>query len=1231
MKGATEQSLSVVVEKVEDGGEKDKEKKKNRRRSNRRSKQNSPNPASSSVNETCGGLSYSSGNGVKTKTYVSSMSCSSSRQPELDSHVLSEPGLTSASNVTFNSMPTMHINEEVEHALPSDLGWQAFSSSCPEPIADGVSLGRCMNRDLFPFDRLDGNARGKIFAPYWSMEAINEALEKGDAFKALFHVNAHNRSEAYCKIEGVLTDVLISGIAAQNRAVEGDIVVIKVDPLPFWTKMKVSNGQSVNVLLAEDCNLAVEASETAGGSCKGKSKVAVDYEHARPGSSSLPQKGIYYEDCSSSGEGVHQEVNFPVGYNFVNGYNPPASDSSHIGCFTGENEIMNGVGRLCTMISSYPSKRPTGRVVAIIERSLRRDAVVGFLNVKQWFYYREGFIKDAKKKRNSSSISACEYIQLTPTDPKFPKMMVLVRSLPDSIKERLEEGDASIEMELVAAQIYNWDEESHFPYAHVSHIFGRGSEMEPQINAILYENAICFPDFSPENLSCLPCNAWEVPAEELKIRRDLRNLCIFTIDPFTATDLDDALSVESLPNGTVRVGVHIADVSYFVLPDTALDKEAQSRSTSVYMLRCKLPMLPPLLSENLGSLNPGVDRLAFSIFWDLNSAGDILDHWIGRTVIRSCCKLSYEDAQEMVDGMISEEIFDTFGNRLPLLHGPFKWPDVIRSVKTLNIISKALREKSMLYEQKDSYFLVEEFMLLANRTAAEVISRAFPDNALLRRHPEPNMRKLREFEAFCCKHGLELDTSSSGNFNRSLQHIREKLKDDSVLFDILMSYASRPMQLATYFCSGAMKDKMNDWGHYALAVPLYTHFTSPLRRYPDIVVHRTLAAAIEAEDLYMRSRRISDKMRSGEELTRCFTGIYFDKDAAESLEGKEALSAAAIKYKVPCTELLAAVASYCNDRKLASRHVKDACDKLYMWVLLRKKEVLLSEARVLGLGPRFMSIYIQKLAIERRIYYEEVEGLTVEWLEATSTLVLNLCAYKRTFRRAGLGNYRALNEIAWVVNPCNLNVEPGAVGKIANECSPTHLDKNNLASQHVDPVSECEIDPLVFPVTVHLLSTIPVALRAVGGDDGPIDIGHFYFSLVSVYLKTLLLNIKVSKRLAEVSVDDLTLGLLAIGSAWAKISKLTFSILLQENYSHLNKALAGTDHSWTAMTLKLCTALETANELVQSTNSNVRLLSEKVGELEKIVKRGDSAVAAAKAVHVSLNQKGGPFMGSKNV
>ncbi|XP_030933595.1 DIS3-like exonuclease 2 [Quercus lobata] len=1132
---------------VEPNCEGDKEKKK-KRRSNRRSKQSTP-PPPTSVNGLHGEAPECLGDGRTCNHVTASLSSSSTKQHVLDmrppmdhgwdmrppnEHALDlcppiEHELTRASDVGFSSMPTMRICEQVnpmeEQNIPnqhvSDFGHRVMSQSCPEPVFYRGSPGTSKNNYMFPSPHIEGSQK-KYFDPHWSMEAVNEALKKGDAFKVLFRVNAHNRLEAYCKIDGVPTDVLISGIAAQNRAVEGDIVVLKVDPSSLWTRMKGSTGVSNNPAPVEDCNILLEDGEIASDNSKGKSKVDADYECDHYRSCPYPEKGSCYGEGTFVGETVHLEPSGPASCNLVH---PAASDSLHVGSFNGQSEVVKAVGRICSSISTFPSKRPTGRIVSIIKRSPRRDAIVGYLNVKNWLSYHE-FCRKETKNRSSLTLSDSEYIHLTPTDPKLPKMMVFVKGLPDCIKKRLEKGDSTVEMELVAARIEEWDEESSVPLAHVLHIFGRGSEVEAQINAILFENAIRSSEFSPELLSSIPHIPWEVPREEVKSRRDLRNLCIFTIDPSTAIELDDALSIEKLSNGNFRVGVHIADVSYFILPDTAIDIEAQVRSTSVYLSQYKLPMLPPMFSENLCSLNPGVDRLAFSIFMDINYAGDVVDHWIGRSVIQSCCKLSYKQAQDIIDEISNVDSSNITENGNPQLYGHFKWPDVVRSVKSLHEISKILKEKrfsdgalrlesskvvylfddhgipydSMLCGQKESNFLVEEFMLLANRTAAEIISRAFPDSALLRRHPEPNMRKLREFEAFCCKHGLELDTSSSGRFNQSLEQIREKLKDDTVLFDILISYASRPMQVATYFCSGDQKNGENDWGHYALAVPHYTHFTSPLRRYPDIIVHRTLAAAIEAEELYLKYRGSLPKVSRGEKVARrCFTCIHFDRDAAESLEGKKALSAAAVKHGVPCSESLADVAAYCNERKQASGHVKDACDKLYMWVLLKKKKILFSEARVLGLGPRFMSIYIQKLAIERRIYYDEVEGLTVEWLETTSTLVLSL-ANKRSSRRGGPGKWRALEDIAFVVSPCDVKIERGVIGGSSSE----QVGDTGVAAQASEPIcksviSNTEVDPGVFPLTVHLLSTIPVVLHAVGGDDGPLDIGARLY--LSSYLR----------------------------------------------------------------------------------------------------------------------------------
>jgi DIS3-like exonuclease 2 len=728
--------------------------------------------------------------------------------------------------------------------------------------------------------------------------------------------------------------------------VEGDMVAIKIDPLPLWTKMKGPNVTNNNTAVLEGCNL-VEDNVVGENNCEGnRSCPAQSKEESYPFPDNNTTQGLpnHLRFIGLTGRDNNDDLHYD------------ASASLKNNSLSGQTEFMNAVEKMCLLVNSFPSKRPTGRVVAIIERSLRRECIIGHLNVKQWVFLRDTNKKDARKNKNL--VPEDEYIQLTSIDPKFPNIILRVIDLPKSIAKRLKSGDGAIEMDLVAAQIDDWFEESTLPEGHILHIFGRGSEIQPQLDAILFKNAICTSEFSPETLSCLPRVPWELPLKELKNRTDLRNLCIFTIDPSTATDLDDALSIEKLPNGNYRVGIHIADASYFVTPDTALDMEAKFRSTGVYMLQKKLPMLPALISENIGSLNPGVDRLAFSMLLDLNVAGDVVDRWIGRTVIQSCCQLSYEHAQDIIDKAFDLESSNFHEDDYPKVHGHFGWSDVITSLKSLYEISKVLKYKrytggalrldnpkivilfdengipydSTFSEQKESNFLIEECMLLANTTAAEVICRAYPDVALLRRHPEPNLRKLEEFTAFCQKHGLNLDTSSSGHIHRSLEKIKEKLKDDPVLYEILISYATRPMQLASYFCSGDFKDNEHEWGHYALAVPLYTHFTSPLRRYPDIVVHRTLLATIEAEEIYLK--------QVGKEVgvkKRCFTGINFDKKAAESVECREALSAAALKHVVPSAEKLAIYAAYCNERKLASRNVKDACERLYVWFLLKQK------------------------------------------------------------------------------------------------------------------------------------------------------------------------------------------------------------------------------------------------------------------------------------------------------
>jgi DIS3-like exonuclease 2 len=257
--------------------------------------------------------------------------------------------------------------------------------------------------------------------------------------------------------------------------------------------------------------------------------------------------------------------------------------------------------------------------------------------------------------------------------------------------------------------------------------------------------------------------------------------------------------------------------------------------------------------------------------------------------------------------------------------------------------------ETSMYKTKDSNFVVEEFMLLANMTVAKVISNAFPESALLRRHPEPNMRKLKEFEEFCGKNEFDLDTSSSGALRLSLEKMQDRVSHDPVLYNILMVFATKPMQLAKYFCTGELKDKEEDWGHYALACPLYTHFTSPIRRYPDVLVHRMLAAALDAEDILSVSEgSLSHKgnknsvvplMGRNLRLKQCFSSAKSERGVLDSPITQNALAIAADKHKLPASSDLVSIAAHCNERKMASRNVKEASDKLYLWAMLKKKGV----------------------------------------------------------------------------------------------------------------------------------------------------------------------------------------------------------------------------------------------------------------------------------------------------
>lgn len=320
------------------------------------------------------------------------------------------------------------------------------------------------------------------------------------------------------------------------------------------------------------------------------------------------------------------------------------------------------------------------------------------------------------------------------------------------------------------------------------------------------------------------------------------------------TDIDDALHSRKLPNGNIEVGVHIADVTHFIRPGTALDKEASSRATTVYLVDKRIDMVPELLSSNLCSLRGNVERFAFSCVWELDEKANILKTKFHKSVIESKAALTYEQAQMIIDDKNKND-------------------EVAQSLRQLNRLAKILKKRRMakgalvlaspeIRFQVDSethepidvqakQFLetnsmVEEFMLLANISVAEKIDKEFPEYAMLRRHPTPPQTNFEPLIQAVRHQGFDIDTSTGKALADSLDRI---VKDDNPYFNTMLRIlATRCMLQAVYFISGTLTKP--EFFHYGLAAPIYTHFTSPIRRYADIIVHRLLAACIGADSPY---------------------------------------------------------------------------------------------------------------------------------------------------------------------------------------------------------------------------------------------------------------------------------------------------------------------------------------------------------------------------------------------
>ncbi len=474
--------------------------------------------------------------------------------------------------------------------------------------------------------------------------------------------------------------------------------------------------------------------------------------------------------------------------------------------FIGPNNTGQGLHGDIVKVQLFPKRKnhkTEGQIVEVIER--RKTDFVGIITVSKQF----GF--------------------LVPDSSSMPLDIFVPRENLNNAKNG----------EKVIVRIVDWPESSKNPFGEVIRILGQPGDNNVEMQSILaeYNFPLEFPKEVKDETEAMEDG---ITADELEKRRDFRNVKTITIDPADAKDFDDGLSLQKLDNGNWEVGIHIADVSFYVKEGSPTDLEARERGTSIYLVDRTIPMLPEKLSNNICSLRPNEDKLCFSAVFELNDRAEVQSEWLGKTVIRSDHRFNYKEIQAVIEGGDGE--YKEMINTLHQLASGLR--EQRMNAGSINFQSEEVKfildEKgkpvdTYIVAQNESHMLIEDFMLLANRKVAERIGKPKgnrkPQTFVYRIHDEPNPDKLQTFLQFIAKLGYSMNISNREKLVKSYNDLFKAIegKGEKTLIETI---AIRTMAKAEY--------STQNIGHYGLAFEYYTHFTSPIRRYPDLIVHRLL-------------------------------------------------------------------------------------------------------------------------------------------------------------------------------------------------------------------------------------------------------------------------------------------------------------------------------------------------------------------------------------------------------
>lgn len=629
--------------------------------------------------------------------------------------------------------------------------------------------------------------------------------------------------------------------------------------------------------------------------------------------------------------------------------------------------------------------QPTGEIVYILKEKKKVKSFPGYLEPLP---NSSSYVSRTGKKNNE------KIARFVPLDKKVPWGYLSTRYWPKEFNSEEERSEDKRDI-LYLAKYDKWEAHQKQPSCILIDELGLSCTIQGGTKAILemcevdYNEDGIFDDEILDEIKKYE-DDWQIPPEEISRRLDLRNSRIFSIDPKTARDLDDALSVTVLEDNRYRIGVHIADVSYFIKEGTKVDKEAAHRATTIYMIQKAIPMLPGIFSHDLCSLNPMMDKLAYSVFWEMTGDGRIVDKkpWFRKSIIRSCCKLHYDFAQLMIDSKFQKgnrNLDELLQKETELKEEIEKLDidpnhsieDVITDVKLLHKIAFARRnhrfstgslalnniklgfvlseQKNPIdfftYNTKPSNHLIEEFMLLANKLVAQHLVTYVPTKGLLRNHPPPDPKDMYKVVLRLQKLGYHLNGETAGDLHKSLESFAKKMHKGIPIGKLMLALLVVPMKLAAYFCIGQKDEhgKLPPHHHYALNFDKYTHFTSPIRRYADVIVHRLLT---EAEH-----KRMSKK----DSNNNCLT-----------------------------TEKVAVISETCNHRKKNAKQCQELCNKLYLcvWLVDMMHNYYETDAVIIDIGDKAFDIFLLEFGYILRKCCDDIEGANSDTTMTISGIAL---------------------------------------------------------------------------------------------------------------------------------------------------------------------------------------------------------------------------------------------------